>query len=117
MLNFFISDFKSNELEIIQSQITIRAFSQPGQIEEANFGFLTGIIAYNSIENYFNATHALKKLDQVVLPEYNFGGIENQGIIFYGEDSFLYDRNKDTVSKKELVAKKVVNEVRITMDK
>lgn len=63
-------------------------------------------------EETFNVKYeGVGKIDQVALPVFNFGGMENHGIIFYREDFLLYDENKDTLYDKEYVAQTVVHEV------
>ncbi|XP_070502885.1 uncharacterized protein [Chironomus tepperi] len=109
LLGFFISDFTFSEFEDKQDGIKFRVFSQPRQLNKTNFGFLTGIKALQSFETYINGTNVIKEVDQIVIPQLGFDGIDNQRLIYYQEDSFLYDKNIDTASKKEAVTRSIVN--------
>lgn len=73
------------------NNILFRAFSKPDQIENTNFGLETSEKALELFEREFDTKYALEKLDQVALPVFNRGGMENYGIIFYREDYFLYE--------------------------
>lgn len=73
------------------NNILFRAFSRPDQIENTNFGLETSEKALELFEREFDTKYALEKLDQVALPVFNRGGMENYGIIFYREDYFLYE--------------------------
>lgn len=110
MLGFVISDFGKNER--IHNGRCFRVFSRPDQINNTNFAIETAIIALDHFERYFDMNYDLKKLDQVALPQFNFGGMENHGIIFYREDSLLYEEGVTTIYNKEFSAANIVHEVR-----
>ena len=111
LLAFVISDFASYGVENLQTGMKYRVFSRPDQINNTIFGEQTARLALGLFEGYFNAKYDLKKLDQVALPQFNSGGMENHGIIFYHEDSLLYEKGVTTIHRKELAAANVVHEV------
>ena len=90
LLAFVISEFdessKSNA-----NNIRFGAFSRPEQIQNTLFGLETASKALELYESAFETKYELSKLDQVALPVFNRGGMENYGIIFYREDYFLYE--------------------------
>ncbi|MDK1287688.1 M1 family metallopeptidase [Pseudoalteromonas umbrosa] len=45
----------------------------------------------NALEQYFDIPYAYKKLDQVALPEFPYGAMENAGLITYREEILLVD--------------------------
>lgn len=96
LIAFVISDFETNSKTSVNN-VLFRAFSRPDQISNTNFGLETAIEALELFENRFDTKYALEKLDQVALPVFNRGGMENYGIIFYREDYFL---NQPSVSGK-----------------
>lgn len=87
---FVISDFSMNSKENVNT-ILFRVFSRPQQISNTNFGLETAISALEHFESAFETKYELPKLDQVALPVFNRGGMENYGIIFYHEKYFLYE--------------------------
>lgn len=111
LLGFVISKFaKKSETS---NGIEFGAFSREFQIENTEFGIKTAIEALKHFESDFNVKYQeMTKLDQVALPVFNFGGMENHGIIFYREDFLLYDQEVHTAYDKEYVAQTVVHEVK-----
>lgn len=112
LLAFVISEFPHKSE--ISNGIEFRAFSRKDQIENTQFGISTTIQALKQFELNFNMKYEdMTKLDQVALPSFNFGGMENHGIIFYREDFLLYDKEVDTAYDKEYVAQTIVHEVKV----
>lgn len=90
LIAFVVSDLAMNSKTNVNN-ILFRAFSRPEQIENTDFGLEAGMKALELFESGFETKYALEKLDQIALPVFNRGGMENYGIIFYREDYFLYD--------------------------
>lgn len=110
LIAFVISKFEKRSQ--MHNGIEFRAFSREGQIENTIFGIDTAIKALDQFEEAFNVTYqGMTKLDQVALPRFNFGGMENHGIIFYREDFLLYNENIHTAYDKEYIAQTVAHEV------
>ena len=94
------------------NNIKFQTFSREGQGGNTRFGLSTAIDALIKYQNVFKVTYdEMTKLDQIALPVFNFGGMENHGIVFYREDFLLYDEKVDTAYDKEYVAQTVVHEV------
>jgi aminopeptidase N len=104
LIAFVISDFDVNS-ETNANNVLFRAFSKPEQIQNTAFGLATAKEALELYESAFETKYELLKLDQVALPVFNRGGMENHGIVFYREDYFLYD---PMVSVRKLFANDVI---------
>jgi aminopeptidase N len=87
---FVISDFDMKS-STSANNILFRAFSRPEQIRNTEFGLETAEKALKLFEDSFQRAYELEKLDQVALPVFNAGGMENYGIVFYREDYFLFE--------------------------
>lgn len=90
LIAFVISDFDHNS-KINANNVLFRVFSRPEQIQNTDFGLSTAIEALELYESAFEIKYELQKLDQVALPVFNRGGMENHGIVFYREDYLLYE--------------------------
>ncbi|NUZ11225.1 M1 family metallopeptidase [Pseudoalteromonas sp. McH1-7] len=49
-----------------------------------------------ALEKYFDIPYVYKKLDQVAVPEFPFGAMENAGLVTYREDILLIDPARST---------------------
>lgn len=111
LLAFVVSTFE-NRTELSLNGIKFRTFAREGQGVNTEFGIDTAIEALNQFERTFNLSYqGMTKLDQVALPVFNFGGMENHGIIFYRQDFLLYDEEIHTAYDKEYVAQTIAHEV------
>lgn len=90
LIAFVISDFEANS-EVNVNNVLFRVFSRPEQIKNTDFGLATAQIALHYYESAFDSKYELMKLDQVALPVFNRGGMENHGIVFYREDYLLFE--------------------------
>lgn len=95
LLAFLISKF-DNKTIFNENGTKFQAFAEPDLVIHSEFGLKTAVDALRLFQNAFETKYELPKLDQVALPVFNIGGMENHGIIFYRKDYFLYD---PTVSK------------------
>ena len=51
------------------------------------------------------------KADQIALPDFNAGAMENWGLVTYREQSLLYDMNRDRFDRKFYVANVISHEM------
>jgi len=51
------------------------------------------------------------KADQIAIPDFNAGAMENWGLVTYREQSLLYDMSRDRFSRKEYVCSVVAHEM------
>jgi aminopeptidase N len=111
LIGFVISDFAMNNGTFNDRGVEFRAYSRPDAINNTQFGIATAVRALEQYEKHFNVFYDWNKLDQVALPVFNSGGMENYGIIFYRQDFFLYEQGVTTVYWKEYIAATVTHEV------
>uniref|UniRef100_A0A8C4HYP0 Aminopeptidase n=1 Tax=Dicentrarchus labrax TaxID=13489 RepID=A0A8C4HYP0_DICLA len=62
-------------------------------------------------EHYYNATYPLSKSDQIALPDFNAGAMENWGLITYRETALLYDPMLSSTGNKERVTTVISHEL------
>ena len=99
LIAFLVSEFAVNE-STNKNKILFRVFSRPSQIQNTVFGLSTAKEALELYEKVFETKYEMQKLDQVALPVFNRGGMENYGIVFYREDYFLYEPSVSLFHKK-----------------
>uniref|UniRef100_A0AAQ4S6F2 Aminopeptidase n=1 Tax=Gasterosteus aculeatus aculeatus TaxID=481459 RepID=A0AAQ4S6F2_GASAC len=62
-------------------------------------------------EKYYNSSYPLPKSDQIALPDFNAGAMENWGLITYRETALLYDEAFSSNSNKQRIATIIAHEL------
>lgn len=109
LIAFIVSDFASvqaaNEKGFVQ-----RVFSRPNAIQDGQFGLTTGIKVLDAMEKYFGIDFALPKMDQVAVPDFAAGAMENWGLVTYREAYLLFSEARSTFVNKRQIATIVAHE-------
>ncbi|KAK2853498.1 hypothetical protein Q5P01_006159 [Channa striata] len=112
LLAFIVSDFDS-----IQSNqnhnLLIRIWARKRAIDDKQGDYalnVTGPIL-QFYEHYYNASYPLSKSDQVALPDFNAGAMENWGLVTYRETALLYDPVLSSTGNKERVTTVISHEL------
>uniref|UniRef100_H3D2Z0 Aminopeptidase n=1 Tax=Tetraodon nigroviridis TaxID=99883 RepID=H3D2Z0_TETNG len=111
LLAFIVTDFgyiQSNKYDF-----TLRIWARRNAIQ-ANQGAyaleVTGKIL-RFYEQYFRVKYPLSKSDQIALPDFHAGAMENWGLITYRETALLYDPVSSSVGNKERVVTVIAHEL------
>uniref|UniRef100_A0A671LE46 Aminopeptidase n=1 Tax=Sinocyclocheilus anshuiensis TaxID=1608454 RepID=A0A671LE46_9TELE len=62
-------------------------------------------------EKYYNVPYPLPKSDQIALPDFNAGAMENWGLITYRETALLYDEEISSNGNKERIVTIIAHEL------
>ncbi|KAL2093495.1 hypothetical protein ACEWY4_010807 [Coilia grayii] len=104
LLAFIVSDYTS--IGMMAGDVQIRIFARRKAIAAGQGEYalnVTGpILKY--FERYYSAPYPLKKSDQIALPDFNAGAMENWGLITYRETALLYDPAFSSNANKERIA-------------
>ncbi|XP_043957728.1 aminopeptidase N-like [Gambusia affinis] len=115
-MSTYILAFVVCEFGYIQSNDTnllIRIWARRKALNDGQGNYaltLTGPIL-QFYETYYNATYPLSKSDQIALPDFNAGAMENWGLVTYRETALLYDSKLSSVGNKERVATVIAHEL------
>ncbi|XP_069580456.1 aminopeptidase N-like [Brachyistius frenatus] len=111
LLAFIVSDFGSINETI--DGVLIRIFARKPAIAAKHGQYAlekTGTIL-RFFEDYYNSTYPLPKSDQIALPDFNAGAMENWGLITYRETALLYDEEFSSNSNKQRIATIIAHEL------
>ncbi|XP_053674118.1 aminopeptidase N-like [Anopheles nili] len=86
--------------------ITISNVSESAQ----SYGLQLGADVIRAVEQHFNQTYQLPKLDQLAVPRAYFSAMENWGLVIYAEPYLIYDEATNTNRDKENVIATIVHE-------
>lgn len=95
------------------AEVLIRIWARRKAIEEGQGDYAlnkTGPIL-SFFEKYYNSSYPLSKSDQIALPDFSAGAMENWGLITYRETALLYNPGVSSNGDKEWVATVISHEL------
>ncbi|XP_034031609.1 aminopeptidase N-like [Thalassophryne amazonica] len=104
LLAIVVCDFKDVRTHL--GDILIRIWARSKAIEDGQGNYalnVTGPIL-DFYQEYYNISYVLNKADQIALPDFYFGAMENWGLVTYRETNLLHDplassnRNRETTA-------------------
>ncbi|XP_026110203.1 aminopeptidase N-like [Carassius auratus] len=111
LLAFIVSDFISIEQNMNDLQIRIFARQEAINAGQGDYALsVTGKI-FKFFEDYYNVPYPLPKSDQIALPDFNAGAMENWGLITYRETGLLYDEEISSNGNKERIVTIIAHEL------
>ncbi|XP_067293179.1 alanyl (membrane) aminopeptidase b, tandem duplicate 1 [Pseudorasbora parva] len=111
LLAFIVSDFEF--IEQIDKDLQIRIFARKEAIDAKQGEYalnVTGPIL-RFFEDYYKVPYPLPKSDQIALPDFNAGAMENWGLITYRETALLYDEEISSNGNKERIVTIIAHEL------
>uniref|UniRef100_A0A3Q0RHY1 Aminopeptidase n=1 Tax=Amphilophus citrinellus TaxID=61819 RepID=A0A3Q0RHY1_AMPCI len=109
LLAFIVCDFGYSESQKLKQLVWARRKA----IEEGQGAYAlekTGPIL-SFFEKYYNISYPLQKSDQIALPDFSAGAMENWGLITYRETALLYNPTVSSNGDKERVATIISHEL------
>ncbi|KAK2524434.1 Anpep [Columba guinea] len=111
LLAFIVSQF--SYVHNMSENVLIRIWGRPEAIAEGQGEYalqVTGPIL-KFFEGHYNTAYPLPKSDQVGLPDFNAGAMENWGLVTYRENALLYDNTYSSIGNKERVVTVIAHEL------
>ncbi|XP_008283097.1 aminopeptidase N-like [Stegastes partitus] len=111
VLAFIVTDFVN--IQSNQNNPMIRIWAKRKSIADRQGDYalnVTGPIL-QFYEQYYNTSYPLSKSDQIALPDFNAGAMENWGLVTYRETALLYDPMLSSTGNKERVTTVISHEL------
>ncbi|ROL43252.1 Aminopeptidase N [Anabarilius grahami] len=110
LLAFTISDFESR---IVPSRPNMHIYARKEAIKAGHADYATEIThtILTHYEDIFELKYREDNLDQIALPDFGVGAMENWGLISYQESGLLYDEDTGSTFDKEWVATLIAHEL------
>ncbi|XP_022215617.2 aminopeptidase N [Drosophila obscura] len=89
----------------------ISVWARADAIKSAEYALSVAPKILNFLQEFFNVTFPLPKIDMIALPEFQAGAMENWGLITFRETTMLYDPGVATANNKQRVASVVGHEL------
>ncbi|XP_062998822.1 aminopeptidase N [Elgaria multicarinata webbii] len=112
LLAFIVSQFTPVQ-DHQNTSTLIRIWGRPKAMAEGHGDYalnVTGPIL-RFFEEHYNTSYPLSKADQVALPDFNAGAMENWGLVTYRENSLLFDPLFSSIGNKERVLTVIAHEL------
>lgn len=111
LLAFVIGEMHSVE-RATKDGIVVRSWSTVAQPKShLNFSVDEAVAILEFFTDYFGVPYPLAKCDQVALPDFDSGAMENWGLITYREVALLADDQNRSVSNEQYVSMVVAHEL------
>ncbi len=105
-----IGDLKPSQSKI-NRWVAIRTWAVPAKLPLTAFAQECATNALELLEDYFDRKYAFGKLDQIGIPDFEAGAMENAGCITFREVALLLEEAKAPLSMKKRVAEVVTHEL------
>nr|CAD7604667.1 unnamed protein product [Timema genevievae] len=111
LLCFVISDFQRLPPIQITQGFPFSVYSTPFQVSKTKYPLEMGAPIMEYFIKYFIIPFPLPKLDNIAIPDFHAGAMENWGLITYREVMFLYDANFSSSLNKWIVVIVIAHEL------
>ncbi|KAL6621851.1 aminopeptidase [Neocallimastix californiae] len=91
--------------------IKVRVYTLKGESSQGNYAAEVAARVLEYFSEYFNIPYPLPKMDLIAIPDFEFGAMENWGLITFRTVALLYDEKKSSVASKEYVCTTVAHEL------
>ncbi|XP_056608835.1 aminopeptidase N-like isoform X2 [Triplophysa dalaica] len=112
LLAFVVSEFTQIQSSP-EADILIRIWARREAIEtgQGDYALKLTFPILKFFEMYYNTTYPLSKSDQIALPDFSAGAMENWGLVTYRETSLLYNPKVSSIANRQLVATVISHEL------
>ncbi|XP_682987.2 aminopeptidase N [Danio rerio] len=112
LVAFVVSDFSYINNED-KAGVLVRIWARKKAIDDGQGDYALSITQpiLEFFESYYNTSYPLSKSDQVALPDFNSGAMENWGLVTYRETALLYDPQTSANGNKQRIATVVSHEL------
>ncbi|MBI4177350.1 MAG: M1 family metallopeptidase [Candidatus Aenigmarchaeota archaeon] len=110
LLAFIVGDFKCVERKSGNGTL-LRVWATRGNEEKGRFALDTTSRLLEYFNDYFGIPYPLEKLDQIAIPDFAAGAMENWGAITYRETVLLFDPKHSSANTKQRIAEVVAHEM------
>jgi aminopeptidase 2 len=115
LMSTYLVAFIIGELNYVEStdfRVPVRVYAPPGQdIEHGRFSLNLAVRTLEFYEKVFGIDFPLPKMDQVAIPDFAQGAMENWGLVTYRVVDLLLDEKTSGAATKERVAEVVQHEL------
>ncbi|XP_027019984.1 aminopeptidase N isoform X2 [Tachysurus fulvidraco] len=113
LVAFIVCEFTYTSKQKDNMDVMVRIWARKNAIEEGQGDYALRITQpiLEFFEKYYNTSYPLSKSDQIALPDFNAGAMENWGLITYRETALLFDPKTSANGNKQRIVIVVAHEL------
>ncbi|KAH8382722.1 hypothetical protein KR009_004926 [Drosophila setifemur] len=110
LVAFSVNDF-ARKTSNPPNGVLFRTWARPNAIDQCDFAAEFGPQVLQHYEDFFRIKFPLPKIDQIAIPDFNAGAMENWGLVTYREIMLLYSKAHSSPADKERLANVIAHEL------
>ncbi|XP_055851073.1 aminopeptidase N-like isoform X2 [Episyrphus balteatus] len=112
LVAYSVNDFKYKESMVkLKNDVLFRTWSRSDAISQVSYAAEVGPRVLEYYEDIFDIKFPLPKVDEIAIPDFSSGAMENWGLVTYRETALLYERNVSSASSKHRIASVISHEL------
>ncbi|EDW98314.1 aminopeptidase N [Drosophila yakuba] len=110
LVAYSVNDF-SHKPSTLPNGTLFRTWARPNAIDQCDYAAEFGPKVLKYYEELFGIKFPLPKIDQIAVPDFNIGAMENWGLVTYRETALLYSAEFSSLKDKQELANVVAHEL------
>ncbi|TDG52379.1 hypothetical protein AWZ03_001209 [Drosophila navojoa] len=110
LVAYSVNDF-SHKPSTLPNSTLFRTWARPNAIEQCDYAAEVGPKVLQYYEDLFGIKFPLPKIDQIAIPDFSAGAMENWGLVTYREIALLYSAQHSSLADKQRVASIIAHEL------
>ncbi|XP_016952805.1 aminopeptidase Ey [Drosophila biarmipes] len=110
LIAYSVNDF-SHKPSTLPNSALFRTWARPNAIDQCDYAAEFGPKVLQYYEQFFGIKFPLPKIDQIAVPDFSAGAMENWGLVTYREIALLYSAAHSSLADKQRVASVVAHEL------
>lgn len=87
-----------------------RVYASPAEVINTELALKDGPRILSAIENYLKTPYSFPKMDQIAIPDFNAGAMENWGLVTYREEALLWNETLHPYQRKLRIVTVIAHE-------
>ncbi|XP_017083305.2 aminopeptidase N-like [Drosophila eugracilis] len=110
LVAYSVNDF-SHKPSTLPNGAHFRTWARPNAIDQCDFAAEFGPKVLQYYEQFFGTKFPLPKIDQLAVPDFAAGAMENWGLVIYRESTLLFSPTRSSLADKQDLAEVIAHEL------
>lgn len=110
LIAFVVSDFGFTSNKNVPNAFPHRVYARPDEVINTGLALKDGERILNAIGDFLKVKFTFPKMDQISIPDFDAGAMENWGLVTYREEALLWNETLHPYSRKTNIVKIISHE-------